>query len=188
MSGFISWREHTTTVDETIVRHERCVECGCHFSYRQNVEATGQGTSFYGIGNRHAAATADSRARHNLNVAINNAVKPVPCPDCGYYQPRMVEALREQHGHRCEPNKYAAARVAVPIEDAWRAACAENTKAAYMRFKEVWPHLTWLADKKIREVRFPPLVHRLASAAGWILWSTFAASLAIAFFFSIRGH
>ncbi len=100
----------------------------------------------------------------------------------------MVDALRKQHGLGCEPNKYAAERIAVPIEDAWRAACAENTKAAYLRFKEVWPHLTWLADKKMREVRFSPHVRRLAAAVGWILWSAFAASVAIAFFFSVRGH
>ncbi len=185
MSGFIFWREHTTTVDETIVRHERCVECGCGFSYRQNVQAIGQGASFYGVANGRAAAEA--RARHNLNVAINNSIKPVPCPNCGYYQPRMVEALRNQHGRRCEPNKYAAERIAVPVEEAWHAACTENTKAAYVQFKEVWPHLTWLADKRIRENRFSPRVRRLASAAMWIVWSALVASLAIAYFLAVRG-
>jgi hypothetical protein len=86
----------------------------------------------------------------------------------------MVQALRERHGMRFDPNKYAAERIKFPVASLWRAACEINTKEAYNRFIEVWPTLDWRAKKQIKELRYPPHVRKLVSRLGWMLWGTLA--------------
>jgi hypothetical protein len=67
----------------------------------------------------------------------------------------MKQALRERHGKRFDPNKYAAERIKFPAASLWRAACEINTKEAYNRFIEVWPMLDLQVNEKISELRFP---------------------------------
>jgi hypothetical protein len=133
-------------------------------------EVAGGGHSAFYLNNAGAAASAKMRAHANLNRVLHQAIEPVHCPACGIFQPDMVRVLRERHGKRYEPNKYASERIAVPIENAWRAACAANTKESYTKFKEVWPTHTWYAEKQIKELRYPPHLQKVASSFYWAVW------------------
>jgi hypothetical protein len=85
----------------------------------------------------------------------------------------MVRVLREQHGKRFDPNKYATDRIAVSIWDAWRATLAENTVESYTKFIETWPYdtfLIWSAKEKIREAKYPPYLRWFVSHFWWIVW------------------
>jgi hypothetical protein len=117
------------------------------------------------------------RAGANLNRALNEAIEPTHCPTCGIYQPDMVRVLREQYREQRDPNKYASERIAVPIEDAWRAASAANTKEGYTEFMEVWPNQTLWARSKIREVKYPPYLRTVFSSFYWIVLAAIIAFL-----------
>jgi hypothetical protein len=143
---------------------------------------TGGGHAPFFMGNAGAEEEARRRARANLKRALDEAVEPVHCPGCGIYQPAMVQVLREQHGKRCEPNKYASERIAVPVAHAWRAACAANTLGSYTKFMSVWPTYSWHARKQIRELKYPPHLRKLAASFLWALWGVlFAFIVGISF-------
>jgi hypothetical protein len=168
MSGFFYfWRTYTATVSGSITRRERCVGCSCVFCYEITRQVVGGGHSAFLLDNSRAAASAEMRARANLDRALNEAIEPVHCPACGIFQPDMVQVLRERRGKRYEPNKYASERVAVPAADAWRAACAVNTVERYTEFREVWPTLSWYAEKQIKDLRYPPHLRDLTMWAAW---------------------
>jgi hypothetical protein len=167
---FYFWRSYTVALSGSTTRRERCVGCSCLFEYEITCEATGGGHSPFFLNNAGAAANAQKRAHANLNRALNETIEPVHCPTCGIFQPDMVQVLRERHGTRCEPNKYAFERIATPVADAWRAACTANTVESYTRFMEVWPTFSWYAEREIKELKYPPRLRRLVSGLLWIVW------------------
>lgn len=177
MSGggfFYFYRTYTSTVAGSRQKRETCVGCSCSFEYKITRVAQGGGHSGFFLNNRGAAESAKKRAQANLVRVLEEAVEPVSCPTCGIYQPDMVQALRERHGKRFDPNKYAAERIKFPAADLWRAACKINTKDAYSRFAEVWPTLDSHAKEKISELRYPPHMRKLVGHVGWVLWGALA--------------
>ena len=173
--GFLYlYRTYTSTVSGSAERRERCVGCSHVFEYKITRVAQGGGHSGFYLNNSGAAESAKTRARANLVRALDEAIEPVHCPTCGIYQPDMVQALRERHGKRFDPNKYAAERIKFPAASLWRSACEINTKEAYNRFIEVWPTLDWHAKKRIKELRYPPHVRKLVASIGWMLWGALA--------------
>ena len=167
---FYFWRSYTVALSGSTTRRERCVGCSRLFEYEITCEATGGGHSPFFLNNAGAAASAQKRARANLNRALNEAIEPVHCPACGIFQPDMVQVLRERRGMRYEPNKYAFERIAAPVADAWRAACAANTVESYTRFIEVWPTFSWHAERQIKGLKYPPHLRKLVSGLFWIVW------------------
>jgi hypothetical protein len=153
MSGgfFYFYRTYTSTVSGSRIKRERCVGRSGVFEYEITRVAQGGGHSAFYLNNRGAAESATTRAHANLVRALDEAIEPVACPTCGIYQPDMVQILRERHGKRFDPNKYAAERVKFPAARLWRAACEINTKEAYSRFIEVWPTLDSHGKEKISE-------------------------------------
>ena len=137
------------------------------------------GHSPFHLSNTAAAAKAKAQERANANLkrALDEAIEPVHCPRCGIYQPDMVRVLQERFGKRYDPNKYASERIAVPMEDAWRAAYAVDTVESYTKFKEVWPTFSAYADYQIKEIKYPPEVHKLVGRFGWIVWGVLAAPI-----------
>lgn len=182
------WRSYTATVSGSTTRHERCVGCSCLFEYEITREAVGGGHSAFLLNNAGAAASAKMRARENLNRALREAIEPVHCPACGIFQPDMARVLREQHAKRCEPNKYASERIAVPVADAWRAACAANTIESYTKFIEVWPTFSWHAEKQIKELRYPPRLRNLRRGVFWIVWSAVVLLIVAIFIVALDGE
>jgi hypothetical protein len=166
---FYFWRSHTVTVSGSVTRRERCVRCSCDFYYKITREVAGGGHSPFLLDKAGAVASAKKRAHSNLDSALKEAIEPVHCPACGIYQPEMVRVLREEHGQHYDPNKYASARIAAPAADAWRAACAANTVERYTKLIDVWPTLSWHAEKQIKDLRYPP---RLRELTMWAAWST----------------
>src|SRR5262249_15580565 len=154
---FYFWRSHTAIVSGSITRREQCRGCSCLFEYEITCTATGGGHSPFLLTDATAKAAAEKRARINLSLALNEAIEPVHCPRCGIFQPDMVRVLRERHGDRHDANKYAAERIAVPIEDAFRDACAANTIESYTRFREVWPTFSGHVEDRIRALKYPRL-------------------------------
>lgn len=184
MSGGVLYfyRTYTATASGSRRRRERCAGCSRVFEYVVTRQVEGGGHSAFLLNNAGAAANAKMRARENLDRVLNETIEPVHCPTCGIFQTDMVRVLRERHGKRCEPNKYASEQIAVPVASAWRAACAANTVESYTKFKEVWPAHSWHAEQQIKEIKYPLHVRKLVSSFGWIMWGAlFALIVGISF-------
>lgn len=73
-----------------------CSHCQQRYAFLLEMETTGTEVgpplSFGSEGARQAQA----RAEENLSRMARNVVFPLPCPNCGCYQPDMVERLREE--------------------------------------------------------------------------------------------
>jgi hypothetical protein len=147
----------------------------------------GGGHSAFFLNNAGATASAQRRARANLNRALSEAIEPVHCHACGIFQPEMVEVLRQRYGKRYDPNKYASERVAMPATTAWRLACKANNVDTYAKFMEVWPNYTSLAKLRIKELKYPylPYLRKAILRFGWIAWGIAwgAAALLLAGFY-----
>lgn len=188
MWGFLYfWRSYTVGVSGSTTRRERCVGCSCLFEYEITREAEGGGHSAFLLNNAGAAASAKKRALANLNRALAEAVEPVHCPACGIFQPDMVGVLRELRGKGYEPNKYASERIAVPAADAWHAACAANTIESYTKLMEVWPTFSWYAERRIKELKYPPHLRKLASGLFWLVWGAVVLLIAVIVAIAIGG-
>ena len=179
------WRSHTATVSGSTTRCERCDGCSCLFEYEVTRTATGGGHSPFFLTDATAKAAAQQRARINLSLALNEAIEPVHCPACGIFQPGMVRILRKQHGDRYEPNRYASERIAVPMADAFRAACAANTIESYTKFREVWPTFSEYVEHRIRALKHPRL-KKWMLRLGWLVWGAIALAFAAVVLLSIR--
>jgi hypothetical protein len=177
MSGGILYfyRTYTATASGSVRRRERCVGCSHIFEYVITREVEGGGHSAFFLNNAGGAASAQMRARANLNRALSEAIEPVHCPACGIFQPDMVQVLRQRYGKRYEPNKYASERIAVPMATAWRLAREADSVEAYTKFMEVWPTnspkrtlrsdhfflLQWYARQRIKVLKYPLYLRKI---------------------------
>jgi hypothetical protein len=78
------------------LKSPKCVACGTEYHYIMQVKATGYGASVAVIGVSHATGKAARDADRALQKQLNGC-EPVPCPKCGTYQPKMIEAIRRDH-------------------------------------------------------------------------------------------
>jgi hypothetical protein len=168
---FYFWRSHYASVSGSTTRRERCVNCSCIFEYDVKCHAQGGGHAPFLLGNGAASVTASQRAYANLSRALKETISPVHCPRCGIFQPNMVRALREQHGVRHDPNRFASERLAVPAATAWQTACAANTVEAYNEFINVWPTLREYAERQIRELKYPPHLQKRLENLSWLAYA-----------------
>jgi hypothetical protein len=154
------WGSHTARQTGSLLKRVECVDCSHVFGYQLTRTGVGYGHAPLTLGGEGAAKIAGIRANNELHDALKQGVDPVPCPRCGIFQPDMVQLLRERHGKRYDPNRYASERISVPARKAWADAKAQNTVQAYRRFKEVWPMYGGHADRSISLVRYPPFLRK----------------------------
>jgi hypothetical protein len=89
----IVYKEFTAVRSGVTTREERCEKCAKPFWYEVEVTVQGGGSSPFFLTNEKAKRDAVRRAEHHLKYALENAVRPVPCPHCGWYQKPMVRML-----------------------------------------------------------------------------------------------
>jgi hypothetical protein len=87
----------------------------------------------------------------------------------------MVAVLRGRYKKRCDPNKYAAERIAIPVTKARLAAYLTNTVEAWSRFMDVWPTESCDAEAAIARLRYSPHMRKLVSNFFWIGWAAVAS-------------
>jgi hypothetical protein len=73
-----------------------CGQCQKPYAYLLELEATGQGHNTLFLDAEGAARQAREQAIQNFEAQSRNRVLPVPCPQCGYYQPDMVAFLKDK--------------------------------------------------------------------------------------------
>jgi hypothetical protein len=173
---------HTATVAGKAHRRVCCVGCSKDYAFELYREAAGGGHSPYGLSSNRASRAASKRAKATLARTLDEAVEPVSCPNCGIYQPDMVQVLQTRLGSKCDPNKWASMRAVIPWETAWHELRSFDTLEMYERFVDIWPSHSSLAEDRIRELRHPVL-RKSASFVFWLLWGV--VTLVAASFFVV---
>jgi len=91
----VAWTEYTATVNGRILKLVPCENCSTEYVYVLEREASGVGTSVYGIFAESAQSHSESAADDTLQSYLENDFDPVPCPVCGHYQRFMFSKLQE---------------------------------------------------------------------------------------------
>lgn len=81
-----------------VVRNVRCERCAHDYGYRITRMAKGSATSWLFLDNDGARATAWEEAEAGLARALEEGEEAVPCPECGWYQQRMIPLARRKYG------------------------------------------------------------------------------------------
>jgi hypothetical protein len=97
MGVVISWVDFSSRLQGKVAKEVACTGCGEHYVYILEREASGSGTSLYGLDNSGAQERALSSAAAKLDDYLRNDFEIVPCPNCGTYQPEMVASLKRSH-------------------------------------------------------------------------------------------
>lgn len=88
---------HTATLRGSILKAVICCRCQHGYSYEMERESSGRGFSFLFLNETGAKARAKSYAEAAVWRALETECDPVPCPQCGTYQPNMVPQVKAQH-------------------------------------------------------------------------------------------
>ena len=76
-----------------------CESCNEEFVTLVERRAIGRHSQLYSLtASTYARETAMARAVAKLEKLLENDVEPVPCPNCGWYQPNMVKVLSKPKG------------------------------------------------------------------------------------------
>src|SRR4051794_9482789 len=93
----VFWTEYTATMEGRVLKSVSCENCATEYVYVMERQATGVGTSVYGL-NPGASGHAKTTAADTLGAYLENDFDPVPCPTCGHYQRYMFPKLMETKG------------------------------------------------------------------------------------------
>jgi hypothetical protein len=84
------------TAHGTVWKVITCSHCRQRYAFQLELETTGQVVGPPLSLSDEGAKLAQARAEENLSKMGRNVVIPLPCPNCGCYQPNMVELLRTE--------------------------------------------------------------------------------------------
>jgi hypothetical protein len=87
-------RHHKATVQANTGRSVRCENCGANFSYQYSATGVGRDGSAYFMDNEGAATRAATQAKKRLKQELTYGTSMVPCPQCGWFQKKMVREMR----------------------------------------------------------------------------------------------
>ena len=93
MSGVV----FTTTLSGQKIKYLTCEQCAGRYVYQMSRRVDGSAGSVMNIDVEGAKRRASELAERRMNAALNHECDPVPCPDCGWYQTKMLPAVRDQY-------------------------------------------------------------------------------------------
>jgi hypothetical protein len=128
----------TVTVHGSILMTVRCQRCQHVYLYEMFRSEPGGSFSLLSLDNEGAAAKGAVIAEVALRQSLEKDCDPVPCPECGTYQPNMLPQLR--HEHRRDLRK-AGIRILLAA-----GLCFALTRLAADPLDEIVPNwITWMA-------------------------------------------
>jgi hypothetical protein len=91
--------EFIVTARGSVLNTVRC--CRCHHVYGYELKRSEPGGVFspFSADNARASERATAIAQLALKQSLEKGCDPVPCPECGTYQPTMLPQLRGQYLH-----------------------------------------------------------------------------------------
>lgn len=88
--------EWVATARGTFWKVVTCSHCRQRYAFPLELETTGKDVGSPWSLDVEGAKRAQARAEENLSTIARNVVYPLPCPNCGCYQPDMVDRLRTE--------------------------------------------------------------------------------------------
>jgi hypothetical protein len=96
---YYSYTDFTASKRGSALKLVECEQCQTEYVYCLERTADARVRSEYHSANEEALSRARELAQQNLQKVLHDAIDPVPCPACGWYQWDMVvEARRVHHG------------------------------------------------------------------------------------------
>ena len=80
----------------SVIREVKCVHCPITYYYVLRRTGRGRRTAHLWIGQREAKMFAAAEAKETLARYLADGVDAVACPNCGYYQPDMIGAAKDE--------------------------------------------------------------------------------------------
>jgi hypothetical protein len=128
----------TVTVRGSVLMTVRCQRCQHVYFYEMFRSEPGGSFSLLSLDNEGAAAKGEAIAQVALRQSLEKGCDPVPCPECGTYQPNMLPQLR--HEHRRDLRK-AGVRILLAA-----GLCFALTRLVADPLDEIVPNwITWMA-------------------------------------------
>jgi hypothetical protein len=93
---FVTWTSFTCEVGGSRFRKHRCERCRTVYGYEMHRTVRENSSSLYGLGQEAARERAEMNAKRALENELTNGFDLVPCPNCGWYQSRMVSVVRDE--------------------------------------------------------------------------------------------
>jgi hypothetical protein len=84
-------------VSGATVKQVVCESCGTEYVYAAERRGGGTSVSFLFLDNEGARERSQRNAVKALEKHLDEAVDPVPCPNCSHYQAAMVAELKKKH-------------------------------------------------------------------------------------------
>jgi hypothetical protein len=91
------FRTHFANAKHSTLKSVVCQHCCHRYAYRMERTASGMAFSPPLFGGDAAEARAAADSVKAVQRTLEDECDAVPCPQCGAYQPNMVEVLRNQH-------------------------------------------------------------------------------------------
>jgi hypothetical protein len=88
--------QHIATARGSAWKLVSCEHCQQRYAYLLDLEAIGEAHDLLFLNEKDAAERARMHAEHNLLQKTRNCVRPIPCPNCGFYQEEMSRQLKEE--------------------------------------------------------------------------------------------
>lgn len=85
-----------STAQGTVWKVVTCSHCRERYAFQLELETTGTVVGAPLSLDDEGARLAQAKAKENLSKMGRNLVFPLPCPNCGCYQPDMVDRLRSE--------------------------------------------------------------------------------------------
>jgi len=86
----------TAAAEGATLKVVSCEHCHQNYAYRLELRAIGVDHNLLFLDSEGSARRAQAQAEQNLLKMCRNVVRPVPCPNCGFYQDDMVKLIKEQ--------------------------------------------------------------------------------------------
>jgi hypothetical protein len=90
-------RTYTADLSGATLKPVRCEKCHVEYVYRMERVGSGSGTSLLFLENQGARDRATQQAANELRGRLWRECDAIPCPNCGWYQQAMFEAMRRDH-------------------------------------------------------------------------------------------
>jgi hypothetical protein len=87
--------DYTTTKQGSIAKFVCCEACSHEYVYILSRKSVGKALSVLGLHDGEAATRSERNAESALRERLEKGCDPVPCPQCGWYQPPMVVRVRQ---------------------------------------------------------------------------------------------
>jgi hypothetical protein len=87
---------YTSTAEGEAPKFVTCKKCGHGYGYWMTRRGSSSNTSWFLIGRDSARNRSGREAEGEVARRLRTEHDPVPCPECGHYQKRMIEPAREE--------------------------------------------------------------------------------------------